>query len=89
MPTERYIRGLAPLAKPLRVRTPNGGVEESVIVLSMVIDGMDKSKFKVPRNLDTKVGSNQLWDECWRPTCPMTGVLAHGVAEHYSSWTTT
>ena len=52
-------------------------------VLGMVIDGMGKSKFKVPRNLDTKVGSNKLWDECGRPTCPMTGVLVHGVAEHY------
>ena len=44
-------------------------------VLHVRIDGMDQSKFKVPRNLD----DSKMWSKLWRPVLPMVGFRAEGV----------
>ncbi len=51
--------------------------EEGLIYLC--IDGMDQSKFRIPRN----VQSSKEWDSCWRPQLHVAGCLAFGVGEWY------
>lgn len=48
-------------------------------VLSIIIDGMDQSKFLCPRNLQ----ASKLWDRVWRPQLGFIGALVHGVCECY------
>jgi hypothetical protein len=56
-----------------------GVQSESNSLLSMCIDGMDQSKFRIPRNLS----SSKLWSTAWRPVAHVTGVVAHGIGEYY------
>ena len=56
-----------------------GVVSNHSSLICLFVDGMDQSKFRVPRNLC----SNKLWDSLWRPTGHVLGVLSHGIGEHY------
>eukprot|EP00959_Pyramimonas_sp_CCMP1952_P207417 4339018-Pyramimonas_sp.AAC.1 len=46
-------------------------------VLHIRIDGMDQSKFKVPRNVE----SAKMWSSSWRPTLHVVGVVVEGLME--------
>eukprot|EP00971_Amphidinium_carterae_P352669 6492697-Amphidinium_carterae.3 len=52
-----------------------GGVEPESSYLSLVIDGMDQSKFACPRV------SSSGFNDIWRPRLHMCGILVHGVAD--------
>ena len=47
--------------------------------LHVRIDGMDQSKFKVPRNIEDA----KMWSSLWRPTLHLCGVVVEGVLELY------
>ena len=49
------------------------------VVLNIDLDGMDQSKFKVPRNM---TNSNSLKD-VWRPTVHVVGIIILGLIEAY------
>ena len=59
--------------------TPGGPIAEEESLLTTAIDGMDQSKFKIPRNLS----SSKEFDSHWRPQLHVVGALAHGVCEAY------
>ena len=46
-------------------------------VLSLVIDGMDSAKFKIPRRLE----ATKKFSRLWRPECRFIGCLAEGLTE--------
>jgi len=48
-------------------------------LLKLDLDGMDQSKFKVPRNLL----SAKLWEKAWRPTLHCIGMVCPGLTEMY------
>ena len=48
-------------------------------ILRVTIDGMDQSKFKVPRNL----ASSAEFESLWRPQLHVVGAIAHGHMEAY------
>ncbi len=48
-------------------------------LLLLVIDGMDQSKFRLPRNLS----NSKEWDSYWRPQMHVAGVIAHGLGEWF------
>ena len=48
-------------------------------ILRVTIDGMDRSKFKVPRNL----ASSAEFESLWRPQLHVVGAIAHGHMEAY------
>ena len=48
-------------------------------VLSLVIDGMDEAKFKIPRRVEA---TKQL-QAVWRPECRFIGCLAEGLTENF------
>jgi hypothetical protein len=48
-------------------------------LLRITIDGMDQSKFKVPRNL----ASTAEFESLWRPQLHVVGAIAHGHLEAY------
>ena len=49
-------------------------------ILRVTIDGMDQSKFKMPRNL---ASSADLFEYLWRPQLHVVGAIAHGHMEAY------
>ena len=53
--------------------------DPDVSVLSTCIDGMDQSKFKLPRNIK----NSKMWDRLWRPQAHVTGCIVHGGKEFY------
>jgi hypothetical protein len=47
--------------------------------LSIVIDGMDENKFRIPKRIDAAKQLAQLW----RPECRFVGCLAEGLTENF------
>ncbi len=56
-----------------------GKIEDDHSVLSIVADGMDQSKFKLPRNTSASKDLEGLW----RPQAHLFGITVHGVAEMF------
>ena len=50
------------------------------VTLVICIDGMDQSKFKMPRHVDWQQADG---DTSFRPQLHFTGATCHGIAEHY------
>ena len=48
-------------------------------LLKITMDGMDQSKFKVPRN----IASNAEWADSWRPMLHFVGAIHHEHGEYY------
>jgi hypothetical protein len=48
-------------------------------LLAFEADGMDEAKFRLPRN----TRSSKMWDALWRPQVHCSGVIIHGLSEHY------
>ena len=48
-------------------------------ILSLVIDGMDEAKFKIPKRVDASKQMAALW----RPECRFIGCLAEGLTENF------
>jgi hypothetical protein len=49
-------------------------------VLSMILDGMDQAKFKIPR---VKGGTNFLGNNSWRPQLHVSDCIVHGYLDMY------
>ena len=56
---------------------PGTTIPESSRTIYMCVDGMDKQKYRVPRNMDM----GKQWEAAWRPELLNTLVLCHGVAD--------
>ena len=56
---------------------PGTTIPESGRTIYLCIDGMDKQKYQVPRNMDL----GKQWESAWRPELLNTMVLCHGVAD--------
>ena len=54
-------------------------IDPKKTVLSLVIDGMDSAKFKIPRRLEATKEFSRLW----RPECRFIGCLAEGLTENF------
>ena len=54
-------------------------IDPQKTVLSLVIDGMDSGKFKIPRRLEATKEFSRLW----RPECRFIGCLAEGLTENF------
>ena len=61
------------------VESCRAGTKLEPRLLHIRIDGMDQSKYRVPRNLD----SSKLFESAWRPCLHLTGVLCEGLCEIY------
>jgi hypothetical protein len=68
------------LSKPKYPEESNKqGAQQPQRILKIDLDGMDQSKFKVPRN----TASSKAHDSLWRPNLHVVGCIVHGVAEVY------
>ncbi|CAK9028727.1 unnamed protein product [Durusdinium trenchii] len=48
----------------------------------LMLDGMDQSKFSIPRRKDMSGTSS--WSKCWRPSIHVTGCICFGQFEYYA-----
>ena len=48
----------------------------------LMLDGMDQSKFAIPRRKDMSGTSS--WSKCWRPSIHVTGCICFGQFEYYA-----
>jgi hypothetical protein len=62
-----------------RLSARPGSNISSARVLKIDLDGMDQSKFRIPRN----VSASKALEKCFRPQMHLVGVVVHGITEIY------